>query len=544
MSAEMTMRCEDVAPYLSAFADGELPEPLRSEVAEHIATCVACSATLARYAEIDTLFAVLPRSAPPPEAFDQILAAIADEEEQEEHHRALRATWGVDAIKHRIAEFDIAHIGQRVPPHRGPKRSRWVSAALPAIAALLLISVTLVTFHWLPGRNTGLPSILPSPTPASGNDTLITTRNTVRAIEAQLAFKPVLPTYLPDGALLYNVSIWPARDTEVGAHVLDITWSVSDPVHLIHLRESTASNGLPEYVSLASSTSLKWQIGNAPWLQARYSSQPNNLAMMQHRAGVDIGLDIPMKANGPQGAVGQSLLRLLSLSMDSPYLRMPVAPGENSAQIVPLAIDSMVAHYSAVALNGNGGVAWREESYVAPCTSTAQLCQVRTALSWGVNGGLLSTDIASGQRLLHLDDAQKTYSWLPLLPAEQHDALKNSALPKLFYLANTYLSSGILWYVGQTSYKGEKVYDLLWTNAPTRTHVYVSVATHSVVAMATDSHARILSGGPIAGVGSLSCLRYISIEYLPTSPTTDTLFAQTIPTGYQPSLESRLDLSC
>ena len=34
MSTETTMRCEDVAPYLSAFADGELLEPLRSEVAE------------------------------------------------------------------------------------------------------------------------------------------------------------------------------------------------------------------------------------------------------------------------------------------------------------------------------------------------------------------------------------------------------------------------------------------------------------------------------------------------------------------------------
>ena len=123
---------------------------------------------------------------------------------------------------------------------------------------------------------------------------------------------------------------------------------------------------------------------------------------------------------------------------------MPVAPDESSARILPLKIQDMVAHYTAVALSGNGPVAWREEVYIAPCASTADPCQVRRSYALGANGPTLYTDIAGGQRLLHLDEAQQVYSWLPMLPADQGANLSNTALPKLFYLANTYLSSGIL----------------------------------------------------------------------------------------------------
>src|SRR5690242_18364218 len=102
MSTETTMRCEDVAPYLSAFADGELPEPLLSEVAEHIAACEACSATLVRYGEIDTLLAGMPRTAPPPEALDDILAVVAAEGEQAERRHAVRSAWGLTSFKRKI----------------------------------------------------------------------------------------------------------------------------------------------------------------------------------------------------------------------------------------------------------------------------------------------------------------------------------------------------------------------------------------------------------------------------------------------------------
>ena len=546
MSTDMTMRCEDVAPYLSAFADGELPEPLRSEVAEHVATCESCSATLARYTEIDALFAGLPRSAPAPEALDLILAAIAAEDEREEQRRAVRATWGLTSVKRRLTRLDMPVTDDGLPLRPRPtQRARWVSVALPAIAALLLISVTLVTFRWLPTKGPIFQGDVPTPTPAPGSVTLRDTRAAVSAIEKQLAFKPVLPSYLPDGATIHSVDIGPRdRDTEIGEHTLDISWSISGSVQMIHLYEAPSKAGVSGYSAYSGTPQLQWQIGNTPWQQVRADANPDHMAIEQRRAGVTIALEAPVRANSPQGAAGQTLLRLISLSMDAQYAIMPAAPDENSARILPLAVQDMVAHYTAVALTGDGAIAWRQDVYVAPCASPAQPCQVRAAYSLGANGPMLYTEIASGQRLLHLDQAQKTYTWQPLIPAEQSASLNTTALPKLFFLGNTYLTTGILWYMGETSYKGQRVYDLLWTNAPNRTHVYVSTATHIVVAMEVDSRAKIKAGGPIAGSGARSCLRYTMLEYLAPTDATDALLAQTIPDKYTESQDTQISLTC
>ncbi len=44
MSDPQTFDCDSVAPYLSPFADGELAEPLRSDVASHVNGCGECEA--------------------------------------------------------------------------------------------------------------------------------------------------------------------------------------------------------------------------------------------------------------------------------------------------------------------------------------------------------------------------------------------------------------------------------------------------------------------------------------------------------------------
>jgi hypothetical protein len=543
------MRCEDVAPYLSAFADGELPEPLHSEVAEHIAACDACSATLVRYSEIATLLAGMPRSAPPPEALDEILAVVAAAGEQSERRQAVRSSWGLTTFRHRLVELEMPN-SDRPPLHFRPtNRSRWVSIAIPAIAAMLLVSVALVTFHWLPNHGQIVPPIQqPTATPAPGNITLAETSAAVRAIQLQLAFKPVLPTYLPDGATLYEVEIGPQRDSEISEHYLDISWNVNGPggaVNTIHLHEAPSKLGLAGYSLPSVTPQVKWQIGNAPWQQVRLDATPKNTAVAQFRAGVSIALDVSTPATGPQAAVGQTMLRLISLSMDSRYVAMPLAPDETSTRIVPVPYKDMVAHYSAVALNGTGAVAWREDVYVAPCASAADPCQVREQYSLGANGPTLYTDIASGQRLLHLDVAQQTYTWQPVLPADQSANLNGTALPTLFYLGNTYLNSGVLWYLNQAKYNGQPVYDLLWTNAPTRTHVYVSTATHQVVAMSVEKNAKIQDGGPLAGTGALSCIRYMMIEYIAPNASTDAQFAQNIPAAYTLSQQPQLvSLTC
>jgi len=205
----------------------------------------------------------------------------------------------------------------------------------------------------------------------------------------------------------------------------------------------------------------------------------------------------------------------------------------------------MVAHYNVVALNGNGAVAWREEAYVAPCASTADPCQVSEQYWLGANGPVLYTDISSGQRLLHLDQAQQTYTLQPIIPGDQSATLNGTALPGLFYLGNTYLNSGILWYLNETTFNKQRVYDLLWTIAPTRTHVYVSTSTHQVVAMQVEKNAKIQDGGPLAGSGALSCTRYTMIEYLTPDAATDAQFAQSIPPTYTQSQEQQpVSLTC
>ncbi|HKW21809.1 MAG TPA: zf-HC2 domain-containing protein [Ktedonobacterales bacterium] len=549
MSTETTMRCEDVAPYLSAFADGELLEPLRSEVAEHVATCDACSATLVRYGEIDSLLAGMPRTAPPPEALDDILAVVAAEGEQTERRHAVRSAWGLTSFKRKIVELDMP-LGDKPPVQFRPTtRSRWVSIAIPAIAAMLLVSVALVTFRWLPNNSQIiLPVQQPTATPAPGNQTLTRTSAAVEAIRKQLAFKPVLPTYLPDGATLSAVAPGPPRDSEISEHYLDISWNVNGPggvVNTIHLHEAPSKLGLVGYSLPSVTPQVEWQIGNAPWQQVRVDATPKNTAVAQFRAGVSIALDVSTPSIGPQAAAGNTILRLMSLSMDSRYVVMPTAPDESSARIVSVPYKEMVAHYKVVALNGNGAVAWREDAYVAPCASTADPCQVSEQYSLGANGPVLYTDISSGQRLLHLDQAQQTYTLQPIIPGDQSATLNGTALPGLFYLGNTYLNSGILWYLNETTFNKQRVYDLLWTNAPTRTHVYVSTSTHQVVAMQVEKNAKIQDGGPLAGSGALSCTRYTMIEYLTPDAATDAQFAQSIPPTYTQSQEQQpVSLTC
>lgn len=543
MSTDMRMRCEDVAPYLSAFADGELPEPLRSEVAEHVATCDVCAATIARYADIDAIFAGLPRSAPPPEMLDQILEKVAADDVEASRREAARSAWNVTSIKRKLTHLDMPLAESSSPAHPRPtQRTRWVAVAIPAIAALLLISITLVTFRWLPGKEI-FPATQPTATPAPGAVTLADTRRAVNAIAPQLSFKPVVPTYLPDGATLSNVLIGP-HDAEISEHVLDIYWTMNGSVQMIHLHEAPTKIGLPEYTNTSATAQVAWQIGGAPWRPVQMIAAPKNMAIQQQRAGVDLALDVSAQANSSVTAIGQTMLRLISLSMDASYKVMPAASDDRSASIVPVQPQDMVAHYTAVALSSGGDIAWREEGYIAPCASTADPCQARTSYGLGADGPMPYLDIASGQRLLHLDQTSQTFNWLPLVPNNPGAGLESTALPKVFYLGSTYLNTGILWYLGETNYKGERVYDLLWTNAPTRTHVYVSKATHQVVTVEVDPHANIVTGGPIAGTGAQSCLRYTMIAYVAPSPTTDALFGQNVPAGYTQSQEQPLTLTC
>ena len=57
--SSLPLRCADVTPYLSAYADGELAQPLRAQIAAHLETCESCQAQVARYAGIDAALMTL-----------------------------------------------------------------------------------------------------------------------------------------------------------------------------------------------------------------------------------------------------------------------------------------------------------------------------------------------------------------------------------------------------------------------------------------------------------------------------------------------------
>ena len=52
ISAGAPMSCAEVRPYLSAYVDGELAEPLRAQVARHISGCAECAAAAAGWSAI------------------------------------------------------------------------------------------------------------------------------------------------------------------------------------------------------------------------------------------------------------------------------------------------------------------------------------------------------------------------------------------------------------------------------------------------------------------------------------------------------------
>jgi anti-sigma factor RsiW len=55
MAPSIMARCNDIAPLLGTFEDGELPPHEMQEVARHLASCVSCEETLAGYSNVGRL---------------------------------------------------------------------------------------------------------------------------------------------------------------------------------------------------------------------------------------------------------------------------------------------------------------------------------------------------------------------------------------------------------------------------------------------------------------------------------------------------------
>ncbi len=522
MSAQ-AMRCREVSRYLSPYADGELAEPLRERVAEHVAGCVSCRRELTRLQSASRLVAALPRSAPSPEVLDRVLAATARgagepvvrESLRKRHSRRTSspAARGIHLLP-RLAR--AARIPRAAHPSRAPYDSHGrmpiparaaharPAGLLPLLAASLVIA--LATFAFL--RHPFAPQLAgqsSSPPASSVADVLRQTRTEMLAHGAQLAFTPVTPSFLPPGARFASAAVSPAS-AAVGQRYLDVVWSLNAPLTTLHVRQSPlALAARTDYTTGTPNAALAWQAGASPWRAGQYLPQPDRMAVGQDRKTFSISLDVGIQpvAGGARAEQARqaavAVLRLVSLSLDAPYLFVQVTAPETSTSIL---------HYIAHGASTAGPATW--EAYVDAAHSRERLSVT------GARGRPLYTDIIAGDTALRLSPADDTYRQMTTEAAGGLAALPTDVVT-FFDGANSLLADGELWNLGLQKLGTRQVYALALVGAPHPTTVYVDAKTQRIVAARVDEAASARPGGASAS-SRLSpaggCPSYSLIEYL------------------------------
>lgn len=521
MSATPPMRCDDAAPYLSALLDGELAAPMRNAVETHVAECAACRRRLDRLAGVDRKIASMAGSEPAPDLLDRVLAGTQrrphpDVRESLRHRERQVVSRGLPAFL--LTDDDGA--APLPPPQR--RRSIWVTAALPALAAMLILSMTVAVFHRLPASKvvqTKGPAVL---TVEPLGTSIEQTQHAVAKYAAQLAFTPALPTYLPPYAQAPTVTVGPAN-VGISSHVLDVVWKwacATCQVSEVHLRETAvplaARNdwGLPP-----PEPGLSWQVpGAAPWRPGTLQDAADlgRWAVGQDRAGYSITLDVAGTApdNGQPSDVERNALRLISLSLDLPYTALTVAPPNFAATAVRLTARSLT-----------GGVTW--DGLVAP-GNLEKLTVTGPAGQY--------TDVSNGTTALRLDPSARTYATLPVAAASD---LSFSAESQQFFLdANTALSYGELWPLpGTVTFGGVAAQRLFLVGAPYPTYVYVETPSLRVLGASVEYDSPMRPGGDGASsqlTPAGGCPSYVRVAFQSWSASQSGEFSTTPPQGYTP----------
>ena len=335
------MRCPEARPYLSAYVDGELDDGLEERVHQHLISCAACSRTVARYQAVDELIGRLPAPGPSPEVLDQVLSATSSlnkvgairesllRPEKPLAPRSLPAFF--------LADTNLA-APVRVRPSPGQSRRSWVlPRALPALAALLIITLTLISFHGRPGR---ISSILhPTPNVSPQSEVKITNRQVLELAQLPgLGFVPQLPTTLPEGARYESASV---ESTDSGQKFLEVQWSLPAPFTTLHLREMGVPLGKrTDYLLQESDAYQTWQLPDAPqWQTMVDRNDTGRLVIGEDRVQFSITLDIGLRGGdlyqiSPNAGRALTDLRLTSLSIDRPYLQMDPISAPNSSMVV------------------------------------------------------------------------------------------------------------------------------------------------------------------------------------------------------------------
>lgn len=530
MSDPQTFDCDSVASYLSPFADGELAEPLRSDVAAHVNGCGECEAIVQRIRTVDGLVAQLSRTAPSAGHFERTLTAAtrrASADPRAVTREALPGASGADA-RRRLREIIAPEPANPERQEAGPARRRarrpWVAAAIPLVAALLLVSLAVTLFNHF----SGLPrqGTASQPTP-SADSALEQTRLAMTSVAGQLAFAPVAPSYLPAGASAPMVSVGPAEQVEANSRYLDITWAfASGPVRTLHLRELPAGLSFYGYMPASGSPdTLAWSLPNHPgWSALAPVACAGCLAIGETRDKMQLALDAQPRGSSSASAVAV-WLRLVSLSLDAPYMPLGVtltAPGA-----------SLALQYHALVSDGSG----HEWKWMVTTVGTLGSQQNATAVGNGKN----VTEIVSKGAIVRRDNINSVYQ---SVSASAGSVQPPTGVTQTLYVASAFVATGELWNLGKRSVllpdgRSHTVYALYRVNAAQPEYVYADASTGQVIAQVVDLKPGTHPGG-VNGVqtyvSTTACkpytVTYTAIQYVPLSALPVSLFDTTKSNGW------------
>ncbi len=532
--------CGAIAPYLAPFADGEVAEPLRTQVAAHIEGCERCAQRLERIRDIDLLLHRLPQTTPSAGVFERTLAAArrSASDPRAVTREALPGMNGARLRRHlrEVIARDVAGEPDAASAATGyapaapagslaARRKSWIAAAIPAIAALLLISLALTLFTRLP---TGPSHGTSSHQPPSASDPLRQTRAAVGAVASQLAFTPVTPGYLPDGASAATVSVGPEQVDAISRY-LDITWTFSSgPAQSMHLRETPTGLGFYGYSALAVSPTvpLAWSLpATTGWQALGVSACAACLAVGEAQGNIRLALDAQPRS-GASVAASAAWLRLVSLSLDTPYLPLTVS--------LKAPTDAEALHYLATIADSQGHL-WSWDVSVAGATASQQFSRITGA-------GVDVSEIINNGAAARLDNLTHTYQPLaPPLPS----ALPPSGVTQPLFAPNAFIAAGELWNLGVRQVtlpdgRALRVNDLYWVNAAQPEHLYADAASGQVIALVVTSPSSVHPGGASGDtnfVSTTACppytITYTFITYIAPAQLPARLFDTQQPVGWR-----------
>ncbi len=512
--------CQNVAPYLSSFADGELAEPLHAQVAQHVAACERCMADVSRIRAIDRMVAGLAHTMPSAGVYERALAAATQKASGQPRLLTRESLSGAPGsnMRRRLRRLVAPDLvgssdldGEVGAPHgipmRLPTRSHWIAAAIPAIAALLLISLAFSLFSRTPTARPGLASSV-KPT---GTGSVQQTRAQLATVASQVSFAPQTPSYLPSGAGAPTIHVGPEQ-VDVSSRYLDVTWTFANgPVQTLHLRELPSGLGFYGYTPVAPAVeTLAWSLPQyAGWNQLSSSSCPGCLAVGEAHSEMQLALDVNPRG-ASSAATAAAWLRLVSLSLDATYqpLSMTVAgPGS-----------TLAVRYQAT-VSDSSGASW---NWTVSLNGASGGMQSATVTGPGVN----VTEVSRGGQSARLDNVSHTYD--ALLAQPQSLQLPQKVTQPL-YSADAYLVYGELWNLGASQLRlpngaSISVDDLYWDDAAQPAHLYVDSTTGQAVALVVSTPSSLSPGGAHGAknyVSTTACppymVTYTSITYMQPS---------------------------